>query len=709
MWWRSDDQTMFDSLLDRFLYQLNLPSFTWLDYLDVALVTIVIYALISLLRRSQVAFILRGIVVLGGLLLLANLLLPLPTFGMFLTVAAIATLVTIPIILQPELRRWLEKFGRRFGFSVSGSESEMARTVAQLTRAAENLSDSKTGALIAVEGDMPLTDIIATGIPINGELTAELLQTIFYDKGPLHDGAVVARGDSIEAAGCVLPLTERELHGYRRLGTRHRAAVGLSELSDALLLVVSEETGRISVALDGKLIQGLDRAALHQYLTNFYTGGVLESQKKSWQPWTDWHFRLPSLSQFLADLFYLGLSLVLALIATTAVRAQNNPIVETRINGVTLLAEGLPDDATLLSPLPRTVDVLFQTASAELPSISAASFLASVDLAAAQPGLNRLPVVLTTTAERVNVLRVEPSELDVNVAAIISKEMPVTVQIEDADTLSTAYEVIGDGTAVPDTALITGAQPDVDRVTVVVARMSIANATSSVSGQRDLAALDERGREVTGLTLDPAQVDVTVLIRRRINARDVGVRVVTEGAPPEGFWLSGLNVVPASVTIQGNPNALAEIGSFVDTLPVDLSTAVGETILEAPLVLPSDVQAVDATGKTVNAVTVTAQVSARNSDLLVERVVEVINDRGAFGITIEPQTVQLLLSGPLPTLTRIEAEPDLVRVVIDAQELVAGESVEVAPRVIAPEDIRVQLVETAVLVTTAVPEPDAAP
>ena len=699
---------MFDSLIDRFLYQLNLPGFTWLDYLDVALVTLVIYFLLSLLRRSQAAFVLRGIVVLGALLLLANLLLPLPTFGMFLTIASIAILVTIPIILQPELRRWLEKFGRRFGVSVSGSESETARVVAQLTRAVENLSDSRTGALIAIEGDMPLTDIIATGIPINGELTAELLQTIFYDKGPLHDGAVVARGDSIEAAGCVLPLTERELHGFRRLGTRHRAAVGLSEVCDALVLVVSEETGTISIALDGKLIQGLDRASLHQYLTNFYTGGVAAKDGKSWRPWAGWHFELPTLGEFLTNLVYLGISLALALIATTAVRAQNNPIVETRINNVLLEAVGLPADATLTTPLPRTVDVLFETASAELPSISAASFQATVDLADVQPGTNRVPVEMVTTAERVNILDVQPGELDVSVAAIISKTMPVTVEIEDAGTLSTAYEVIGNGDATPEEVLLTGPEPAVNSVTAVVARISVANATATVNGSRPALPLDAEGREVTGLTVEPPQVDVTVVIRRRIDARDVGVRAVTTGSPPDGYWLSGLTVEPAAVTIQGNPNVIADMAGFVDTLPVDLSAATGETVVETPLDLPPDVQALDASGRTLSTVRVTAQVSARSSDLLLERAVQIINDNGELVITLQPATVQLLLSGPLPTLNRIEAEPGLVQVVIDARDAVSGQSVEITPQVIAPPDVDVQLVETAVLVSAepvTTPEP----
>lgn len=684
------------SIVDTILFRLQ--SLGWVDVLDLLLVTAAIYILLQLLRRSQAAFVLRAVLVLAGIFLLANLLLPLPTFGIILTFAALAMLITIPIVLQPELRRWLERFGRRIGFSFSGQESVAGQVIPEVTHAVESLADSKTGALIVLEGAVPLTEIIDTGIRVDGQVSAELLQTIFFDKTPLHDGAAVIREDEIVAAGCVLPLSDQVLHGWRRLGTRHRAAVGLSEVSDALTIVVSEEIGSVSIAVDGRLQQDLDRSQLYQALRDYYARGIEASREGTWRFWHNWHF--PGPRELFSDLLYLFLAFLLALAATTAVRASGDPVIQGRQEGVPLRVEGLPADTTLTAPLPRTVVVEYEAPSSQLPSIGITTFQASISLADLTDEVARVPVDVTTTASRVNVLGAIPDELDVSVAAIITKTMPVTVRVDDADTLSTAYEIGGEASAKPEEVTVSGPEPSVNAVVTVGTNISVENATSTVREDRPLFAIDEEGNRVTDVTFDPEEVEVTVVIRRRVNARDVGVRAVTTGSPPEGYWLSGLTVDPTSVTIQGSPTTIAEIGSFVDTLPVDLSEVVGETLVEVPLVLPADVQAVDNQGNALTNVTVTAQVAPRSGDLLTSRTVELINDRGTLTIDIEPPEVELLLSGPLPTLNQIEQQPELVRVVVDALQLSPGRTVEVTPEVIAPDDVFVQLVDTSVLVTT---------
>ena len=685
-------QSVIDSLIFR------VEALGWVDLLDLLLVTAAIYILLSLLRRSQAAFVLRAVLLLAGLFLLANLLLPLPTFGVILSFAALAILITVPIVLQPELRRWLERLGRRIGFSFGGQESLAGQVIVEVTRAVENLSESKTGALIVFEGSMPLTEIIASGVRVGGQVSAELLQTIFFDKTPLHDGAAVIREDIVVAAGCVLPLSDQELHGWRRLGTRHRAALGMSEMSDSLTIVVSEETGAVSAAANGELRQGLDRAQLHQILSDFYMRGIDPAAQGSWRFWRNWHF--PGPHEFFTDLVYLFLAFLLALAATTAVRAANDPVVQGRQEGVVLQVEGLPEDTTLAAPLPRTVSVDYEAAESQLPSIGISTFQAVISLTQVSTGVTRVPVAVTTTSAQVNVLGAVPAELDVSVAAIISKTLPVTVRVQDADTLSTAYEISGQAVARPAELSISGPEPSVNRVTTAETTISVANATSTVRDLQPVAALDEEGAVVSDVVLEPAEVEVTVVIRRRINARDVGVRAVTTGSPPEGFWLSGLTVAPASVTIQGNPATIAEMGSFVDTVPVDLSEAVAELVVAAPLDIPADVQALDSSGEALTTVTVTALIAPRSGDLLTVRPVEIVNDRGDMTITLNPPDVELLLSGPLPTLNQIELEPSLVRVLIDARDLSPNRTAEVTPIVIAPEGIRVQLVDTSVQVTT---------
>ena len=684
------------SIADSFIFRLE--TLGWIDVVDLILVTGAIYILLQLLRRSQAAFVLRAALVLAGLLLLSNLLLPLPTFGIFINFATLAIVVTLLFVLQPELRRWLDRFGRRLGFSFGGQESVAAQVIPEVTTAVDKLSESKTGALITLEGTVPLTDVIATGVRVEGQVTAELLQTIFFDKTPLHDGAAVICENEVAAAGCVLPLSDQVLHGWRRLGTRHRAAVGLSEVSDALTIVVSEETGAVSIAVDGRLQQDLERAQLHQALRDFYARGLDASGKETWRIWENWRF--PGPRELLADMLLLLLAFLLALAATTAVRASSDPVLQGRQEGVLLQVEGMPPNTTLAAPLPRTVAVEYEAPSSQLPSIGLSTFQAAVSLEEVSDGVTRVPVEVTTTSSRVNVLGAVPEEVDVSVAAIITKTMPVSVRVEDADTLSAAYEIGGQPSAKPSEVTISGPEPSVNAVATVGTILSVENATSTVRELRPLIVLDEEGNQLTDVTVEPEEVEVTVVIRRRVDARDVGVRAVTTGSPPEGYWLSGLTVDPASVTIQGSPTIIADMGSFVDTLPVDLTEAVGETVVEVPLDLPGDVQAVNSEGNALTNVSVTAQVAPRSGDLLTERPVEIINDRGTLTISMEPDVVELLLSGPLPTLNEIEQDPTLVRVVIDALQLSPGRIVEVTPEVIAPGDVRVQLVDTSVLVTT---------
>jgi diadenylate cyclase len=237
----------------------------WLEVIDVAVIAIILYQALRLLRGTQGTQILVGLVVLAVIGVLAtafNLVLLSWLFKNGLFFLAIAIIV----MFQPELRRALDQIGRlsRFGRPMSAfSTPQYSQAISETIRAAERLSARRTGALIAFERDVGLEDYAATGVRINGEISAEFLQSIFYPNSPLHDGAVIVRGNQILAAGCLLPLPE-EGTVKERLGTRHRAALGLSLASDALVLVVSEETGAISVIEEGKITRNLDPDGLRR-------------------------------------------------------------------------------------------------------------------------------------------------------------------------------------------------------------------------------------------------------------------------------------------------------------------------------------------------------------------------------------------------------------------------------------------------------------
>jgi diadenylate cyclase len=253
--------------IHQFLLQLSLVvrHIALVEVIDVAVVAFILYQLLRLLRGTQ------GTQILVGLVLLAVVGVVATQFNLILLSwlfknAAFFIVIAVIVMFQPELRRALDQIGRigHLGRPLSNYNTKLySQAVSEAIRAAERLSSKHTGALIAFERDVGLEDYAATGVRINGDVSAEMLQSIFYPNSPLHDGAVIVRGNRIIAAGCLLPLPE-EGTVRERLGTRHRAALGLSLASDALVMVVSEETGNISVVEEGKISRNLDADGLRR-------------------------------------------------------------------------------------------------------------------------------------------------------------------------------------------------------------------------------------------------------------------------------------------------------------------------------------------------------------------------------------------------------------------------------------------------------------
>src|SRR5437762_6377081 len=235
------------------------------EIIDVIVVTFVLDELLRLLRGTQ------GTQILVGLILLAVVGVISTTFNLLLLswllrIATFFIVIAVIVSFQAELRRAFDQLGRmgNIGRPLSRYNTrQYNQAISEAIRAAERLSTKRTGALIAFEREVGLEDYAATGVRINGEISAEMLQSIFYPHSPLHDGAVIVRGNRIVAAGCLLPLPE-EGTVRERLGTRHRAALGLSLASDALVLVISEETGNISVIEEGKISRNLDPDSLRR-------------------------------------------------------------------------------------------------------------------------------------------------------------------------------------------------------------------------------------------------------------------------------------------------------------------------------------------------------------------------------------------------------------------------------------------------------------
>ena len=242
------------------------------DALDIAIVSYIVYKMIGFIRETRAMQLIRGLVIIivaffvsdiFNLYLLNWLLKSLFTMGLFAVV----------VLFQPELRRALEQVGRKNLMNTNSfrniDKNKAVETVDSLVSAIDDFSATRTGALIAIERETMLNDIIETGVVVDAEISIRLLGNLFYEGSPLHDGGVIIRGARIHAASCVFPLTEKKNIG-RNLGTRHRAGVGLSDVCDALIIIVSEETGVVSIAEDGKIRRFVDLKTIEKMLLNMY-------------------------------------------------------------------------------------------------------------------------------------------------------------------------------------------------------------------------------------------------------------------------------------------------------------------------------------------------------------------------------------------------------------------------------------------------------
>jgi len=252
--------------------------FTGLDIraaIDIAVVAALAYAILGLIQGTTAVALLRGLALVFIIGAVASNLFGLTLLAWLLRNSVPALLIAIPVLFQPELRRLLEQVGRAGGIGRSAVSTNQ-RTIEVVASAAGRLAERNWGAIIVLERQIELGEYANTGIRIDGALSIEFLQSIFYPHSPLHDGAVIVRGDRVLAAGCVLPLAESIETGHQ-YGTRHRAAIGISAKTDALAVVVSEETGRISIANNGRLVSNFDDAKLRRVLPMIYRTTTAEA------------------------------------------------------------------------------------------------------------------------------------------------------------------------------------------------------------------------------------------------------------------------------------------------------------------------------------------------------------------------------------------------------------------------------------------------
>ena len=273
------------AFMDKYLSWIDKPKIGVTDVIEIIIIAFVLYHIMVWVKNTRAWMLFKGIIVILIFLLIAalfqmNTILWLS--GKVVNIAAIA----LVIIFQPELRNALERLGRKnfltaffsFDFQKASTVRFSEKTITEIVKACYEMGKVKTGALIVIERDVMLNEYIRTGIPLDSLVSSQLLINIFEHNTPLHDGAIIVRGDRIVAATCYLPLSDN-MELSKQLGTRHRAGVGISEVSDSLTIIVSEETGQVSVAQNGMLTRGLTSAELRSALIKAQNKKVVNNSK----------------------------------------------------------------------------------------------------------------------------------------------------------------------------------------------------------------------------------------------------------------------------------------------------------------------------------------------------------------------------------------------------------------------------------------------
>jgi len=278
-----------NDLVEKYLSKLHIPSIIWTDVVEIFIIAFLLYHIMLWIKNTRAWALLKGLLVIGAFVLVAvffkmNTILWIVT-NLF-SIAAIA----IVVVLQPELRKALEELGRKNFFSsiltFDSSKPDKGRlsdrTINEIVKASVEMGKVKTGALIVIQNEQPLNEYERTGIDVDGIVSSQLLINIFEHNTPLHDGAVIIKENRVTAATCYLPLSDN-MALSKDLGTRHRAGVGISEATDSMTVIVSEETGKISVAYHGELSRGLDAERLREMLRSIQDKAPDEKKRKLWK------------------------------------------------------------------------------------------------------------------------------------------------------------------------------------------------------------------------------------------------------------------------------------------------------------------------------------------------------------------------------------------------------------------------------------------
>jgi diadenylate cyclase len=677
---------MADSFINFILQLVYLfTHMTFSNVVDITLVASVFFILFQSLYQTRALQLLRGVIIIAILGATLLVLLPLDTLNWLVTISLLAGVIALPLLFQDELRRALTGLGkipRRRGY---GSRFESFKET--IIEAVSVLSGRQDGALIVLEGETPLDDVIETGIPLQAEVvTTELLETIFQYKTPLHDGAVILRGDCLMAASCILPVLT-ESTGYKHLGTRHRAALGLAtKVPDALVIVVSEETGRISVALSGRFYRGLNSKQLEYWIDHFQTQFTGEKQTRwGWLKGGGWRSTITNLL----------MSIMLALVAWLSVIFQTNPPGQLTIQGVPLVVTGPGSGLVLMEEPPETVRVQVQATQDRIDALDPSSARAELALSELSAGVHNVPVQVDLADRFAQVLSISPSHINVTLEPELNSVITPTVEIVDIETLPPGY-VVGEVSLSPESVIASGLKSQVEKIVGAKIELTLDGRRTDFQESIPAVMLDDFGERIFDVKPIPEKVLVTVSMERTYFTREIPIRAdVDKSDLDKDYEVTDIAVFPDSVTITGSQFALEEAGEFLVTSPISLTNVYSEFTTDAPLVLPDGVSAFDEEGESITNVTVRVIVQPVTDYLVIDSRVNLTGLSSGLTARVAPTRASVLLIGPRPLLDEIFVDSSLVSVFVDLSGLDVG-TYTLPLQVQVPEGVQTQLFPTEV-------------
>lgn len=608
----------FDFIENNFGSISSFDKIQWMDIVEILLIAVFVYQFMLWIRNTRAYSLLKGILIVVLFIFIAYFL-QMNTILWLVYNAGGYAITAVLIIFQPELRKALEELGHKkivssiIPFDSSKNENEgrySDRTVNEIVRATFEMAEVKTGALIVIEEETVLNEFIRTGIALDSLISSQLLINIFEHNTPLHDGAVIVRGDRIIAATCYLPLSDN-LSLNKNLGTRHRAGVGISEVSDSLTIIVSEETGRVSVARNGKLQVGLTKEELKDVLVEEQNKNNQEKQKHK-SKLKLWKGLVKNEKNMINKFTLKVLSLIIAILIWLLVRNVDDPIVvrtfyeiPVSIENASYLAENL--EIPLLVDGKDTVKVRVKGARSVVSKLKKEDIKAVADMTqiiSKDTTPIMVPVEVTGTGISDSDITVRPRNIQVDIEK--QKSVEKTIAVSTGDTQPDKDYEIGNLKANPEKVTISGPETIINKIDKVVALIDVTGRKeSNIEIKSQLKIYDKNLDELSPKQLEYLNIkeisDNTIRIQAQFWKVKQNVKIKAEysGEPKRGYEVDSINLVPDTISVAGTDEALKKLEQEGNTLEIpgkyiDVTDKTGdfEQNIDLSELLPEDLKLV---------------------------------------------------------------------------------------------------------------------